>query len=226
MRYLIVVAHPDDEVLGCGGTIRRLTSDGHQVDVCILSGDAAARTHRPSDAELRADEKACMDALGVDRVYRGTFPNIQFNTVPHLSLVQFIEACILEYKPNAIITHHPADTNNDHVHTALAAQAALRLFQRRTDVAPIDALYYMEIPSATDWSVDHAQHPFRPDTFFEIGEEGLEVKLRALAMYRGVMRPFPHPRSNEAIRGLAALRGGQAGMYYAEAFETAFRRGL
>ena len=167
-----------------------------------------------------------MDALGVSNVMRGAFPNIQFNTVPHLSLVQFVESAILEFSPDVIITHHAADTNNDHVHTSLATQAAFRLFQRRPDVKPVEALYFMEVPSATDWSVNLAESPFRPDTFFEIGNDGLAKKLEALAMYRGVMRPFPHPRSNEVLTGLAAVRGGQASMEYAEAFQTAFRRGL
>lgn len=226
MRYLIVVAHPDDEVLGCGGTMYKLAAKGNVVDVCILSGKAAARTRRPSDDELRADEDASMQALGVSAVYRADFPNIQFNTVPHLSLVQFIEKTMLVAKPDVLITHHPADTNNDHVHTSLATQAALRLFQRREDVSPVSSLYFMEVPSATDWSVNHAEHAFRPDTFFEIGKDGLAKKLAALAMYRGVMRPFPHPRSDEVITGLAAVRAGQSGYCYAEAFETAFRRGL
>ena len=81
----------------------------------------------------------------------------------------------------------------------------------------------MEIPSSTDWSFPVGNNQFAPNTFFEIGEEGLNKKLNALAAYTGVMRDFPHPRSAEALRGLAAYRGGQSGYMYAEAFQVIFQ---
>lgn len=84
----------------------------------------------------------------------------------------------------------------------------------------------MEVPSATDWSVNKAMLQFSPNTFIEIGEVGIDIKLKALSLYRGVMRDYPHPRSYEAIKALAVYRGGQAGMKYAEAFESVFRRGF
>ena len=80
------------------------------------------------------------------------------------------------------------------------------------------------VPSSTEWSLDSSSNDFRPNTYFEIGREGLDVKLKALAAYKGVMRPYPHPRSNEALEGLAAYRGAQAGCRYAEAFESVLRR--
>ena len=81
----------------------------------------------------------------------------------------------------------------------------------------------MEVPSSTEWSLNTAENRFAPNTFFEIGEEGIKVKLEALAAYAGVMRAFPHPRSEKAIEGLAAYRGVQSGREYAEAFESVFR---
>lgn len=98
MSYLVVVAHPDDEVLGAGATMFRLSQMGEEVNVCIMSGMAQARTRRPSDEELLSDEQGCMDILGVKKVYTGDFPNIKMNTVPHLELVQFIEGVISESK--------------------------------------------------------------------------------------------------------------------------------
>lgn len=89
---------------------------------------------------------------------------------------------------------------------------------------PISELWYMEVPSATEWSLNSAMNRFTPNIFVEIGEEGVEHKLKALDFYRGVKRDFPHPRSDEAIRGLAAYRGSQSGCNYAEAFECAIRR--
>ena len=146
------------------------------------------------------------------------------NTTPHLDLVQFIEKAVEDFGATAIITHHPSDTNNDHVQTSYAVQAASRLFQRRPEVAPLELLLYMEVLSSTEWSLDTSVNRFSPNYFVEIGEVGVETKLKALKCYKGVMRPYPHPRSDEAIKGLAAYRGVQAGCNYAEAFECAYLR--
>lgn len=224
MNYLIVVAHPDDEVLGAGGTMYTKAAKGDRVDVCILSGGVAVRHLRPEDGELTADIESSTAMLGVGNVVKGDFPNIQLNNVPHLKLVQFIEKAIVDFQPDVVITHHPCDTNNDHLHTSLACQAAIRLFQRRPEVKPVKELWYMEVPSATEWSVNQSMQPFTPNTFVEIGETGVEKKTQALARYRDVMRPYPHPRSPETLRGLAAYRGSQAGLCYAEAFQCVFRR--
>lgn len=226
MDCLVVAAHPDDEVLGAGAFMYWLSQKGGEVSVCVMDGNVQARSARPDDAALDHDISSSMASLGVGQVLRGDFPNIQMNTVPHLRMVQFIESAIETVKPDIVVTHHPADTNNDHLQTSLACQAAIRLFQRRTDVKPVKEFWYMEVPSATDWSVNRAMLPFIPNTFIEVGEEGVRRKIEALGEYRGVMRPYPHPRSAEALKGLAAVRGAQAGMEYAEAFECAFRRGL
>lgn len=224
MSYLIVAAHPDDEVLGAGATIYRLSQSGKEVNVCILSAQAMARANRPGDQELQDDMEASLRMLGVKQVVTGDFPNIMLNTVPHLELVQFIEKAIRDTRADVIITHHPEDLNNDHLHTSLACQEAARLFQRTDNCTPLKELLFMEVPSATEWSLNTAMNAFRPDTFIEVGEEGVEKKIEALSQYRNVMRAYPHPRSREGILGLAAHRGGQSGCRYAEAFQTAIRR--
>ena len=145
------------------------------------------------------------------------------NTVPHLELVQFVEKCIMDFEADHIITHHPADTNNDHAMTSYAAQAAAHIYQRRSGVPALAELWYMEVPSSTDWSFDVSSNRFAPNCFVEIGKEGVTAKLNALAEYKGVTREYPHPCSAEAIKGLAACRGAQSGNNYAEAFESAFR---
>lgn len=223
MNYLVVVAHPDDEVLGAGATIHKLIKEGHRVAVAIMVSQATAR--KDLSSTLSDDEKEALSIVGVEKTYHADFPNIQMNTVPHLHLVQFIESCITDWKADAIITHHPSDTNNDHVQTSYAVQAACRLFQRREDIPALKELLYMEVPSSTEWSFDTSANRFSPNYFVEIGKEGVELKIKALSAYKGVMRPYPHPRSNEALEGLAAYRGVQAGCNYAEAFECAFKRG-
>ena len=223
MNYLVVAAHPDDEVLGAGATIRELIRRGHNVAVCIMVGKAGARANL-SDT-LQDDEAQALRLLGVQQVYHADFPNIKMNTTPHLELVQFIEQCIEAFSADAIITHHPSDTNNDHVMTSGAAQAACRLFQRKAGVPALKLLMYMEVLSSTEWSLDSSANRFTPNYFVEIGKEGVDAKIEALRAYKGVMRPYPHPRSQEALEGLAAYRGAQTGCNYAEAFECVYQRG-
>ena len=222
MNYLFVVAHPDDEVLGAGATIRKLTDEGNAVAVATMANHAAARANLSST--LRDDQARAHAVLGLEKTYAADFPNIRMNTVPHLELVQFIESCIEDFGAEAVVTHHPSDTNVDHAMTGGAAQAAVRLFQRREGIPPLREFWYMEVPSSTEWSLDSSLNRFTPNLYVEIGEEGVDVKLKALACYTGVMRPYPHPRSGEALKGLAAWRGAQAGCRYAEAFESVFRR--
>ncbi len=224
MKYLIVVAHPDDEVLGAGASIAKWTRQGDTVDVCMMCTEAKARAFRPEDKELNDDLYASSKILGINRIYEGEFPNIEMNTVPHLKLVQFIEQAIAESTPDIVITHHPADTNNDHLQTSMACQEAIRLFQRRPEVKPLKEFWYMEVPSCTEWAINSAMQKFTPNCYVEVGMEGVEAKTKALSMYRGVMRPYPHPRSAEYIQGLAAHRGSQWGVNYAEAFEIVLRK--
>lgn len=223
MKYLLVVAHPDDEVLGAGASMFRWSREGHQIDVAIMCTEAKARAFRPEDKELDEDLNASSDFLGIHRKFEATFPNIEMNTVPHLKLVQFIESAIRESEPDIIITHHPADTNNDHLQTSMACQEAVRLFQRRPEVKRVRELWYMEVPSCTEWKINSAMVTFNPNCYVEVGKEGVDAKVKALSMYRGVMRPYPHPRSAEFIEGLAAYRGGPWGLMYAEAFEVVVR---
>lgn len=224
MNYLIVVAHPDDEVLGAGATMYKLKKQGHKVAVVTMANHAAARAN--ISATLSKDQEESMKILGVDKIYTADFPNIKMNTVPHIELVQFIEKCIENFKAEVIITHHPSDTNNDHVMTSYAAQAAARLFQRRSDITSLKEFLFMEVLSSTEWSFDSSANRFTPNCFVEIGLEGVEKKLEALFKYKGVMREYPHPRSYEALKGLATYRGCQAGCNYAEAFECVFKRGI
>ena len=189
-----------------------------------MSTEARARAGRPEDNELVQDMQSCSEILGIRKTYNGTFQNIEMNVTPHLRLVQYIETVIIDSKPDIIITHHTSDTNNDHLQTSIACQAAFRIFQRRDDIKPIQELWFMEVLSSTEWNVNSSGKAFNPNVFVEVGEERVNRKIEALSMYRGVMRDYPHPRSNEAIKGLAAYRGTQAKCKYAEAFECVFRR--
>lgn len=225
MLNLVVVAHPDDEVLGCGATAASLSSQGETFQAVILCGLADQRTLRPSDEILLHDTLEANRIAGFASPILGAFPNIRLNTVDHIDLVKFIETQVERFKPSRIFTHHPSDLNNDHEQVSRACQAACRLFQRRDDIPPLRSLHFMEILSSTEWGFGATGTAFHPNTFVEVGEH-LDTKLQALACYRNVMRPYPHPRSQETLRGLAALRGSQAGHLFAEAFQTVFQGNL
>lgn len=186
LSYLVVVAHPDDEVLGAGATILKLSQAGYEVNVCILSDEVEARNNRPTLDKLNQDIDKAVNILGINKVIKGPFPNIAFNTVKHLDLVQFIEKTIIETGAEVVFTHHPADLNNDHYQTSIACQAAVRLFQRRADVKPIRELLFMEVPSATEWALNTSARQFTPNVFIEVGEERIDKKNRSpICLSRG-----------------------------------------
>lgn len=222
---LVIVSHPDDEILGFGGTGANLVKGGEVVQPVILCGQVLERSERPDIADLHEDMLAANRVVGFEAPVLGDFPNIRMNNVDHVDIVKYIEQQIIRFKPAKIFTHHPGDLNDDHVQTSKACLAAARLFQRRVDIEPLEALYFMEILSSTDWAFPAAGKCFSPDSFFDISNT-LELKLKALSCYRNVVRDRPHPRSKAVLTGHAAYRGGQCGYLFAEAFQTVFRRGV
>ena len=220
---LVVVSHPDDEALAMGGTGARLTRAGEIVQPVMLCGGVAARGQRPADEELAADIGDAMATLGFAEPILGDFPNIRMNTVAHIEIVSFIEEQIRTFRPKRIFTHHVSDANDDHRKTAEATLVAARLPHRQAGLEPVESIHLMETVSATDWTYPGTATPFLPNEFVDITDT-LEQKLKACECYRNVMRPFPHSRSPEVIRGLAAVRGAQSGTGYAEAFQTVYSR--
>ena len=223
MKHLIVVAHPDDEVLALSGSAHYL-GGSDKVSTCILSSGARKRSNHPGDNELLQNIKIAHDISDMSSDFLGDFPNLEMNTVPHIALVEFIEKAILDSGATHVYTHHPYDLNDDHKQVSNACQAAVRLFQRKHDVVPLEGFYYVEIPSSTDWSFNTGSSAFTPTGFFEIGEEGVKRKIQALTAYKDILKDFPHPRSKEVLYGLAALRGAQSGLNYAEAVQVVFEK--
>jgi N-acetylglucosamine malate deacetylase 1 len=219
MNVLAVVAHPDDELIGCGGTLRKLVDEGHQTYTCVLSASADARHNRPDIARLREVEAESARMVGIAASVHHEYPNIQFNVVPHLDMVRSIEEAILRFRPEWVFTHHPGDLNVDHRVCYEATTAAVMLPQRLSrDVPPtlIKKVFLFEIPSSTDWA--HApQVSFRPNAFFDVSTT-FQTKMAALRHFEGALKPHPHSRSEENIMALARLRGAQVGIELAEAF--------
>ena len=217
MRYLFVVAHPDDECDGAGGTIHKLTSKGFPVAVAILVGKAEAR--RNLSHTIADDEKKALGILGINQLYQAEFPNIKMNSVPNDTVMAFIRDCMEQWQADIVVTHHPTDTNNDHSVVSYTTQETFRQIEGRK----MKGLYYLEASSATEWALNSGKSRFRPNTFVEIDMKDMEAKLQALDAYKNVSRPYPHPQCRESYYGLAAFRGVQAACRYAEAFECVFR---
>ena len=225
MVNLIVVAHPDDEILGFGGTGAKLVQKGEIIQPIILCGNVKERKKKPDNQILYNNIIEANTLIGFNTPILGDFPNIRMNTVDHIEIVKFIEEQILKFQPKRIFTHHPSDLNDDHVRTSMACLPASRLFQRRDDIKKLEAVFFMEILSSTDWSFPTVKQNFEPNTYTDISET-LHLKLQALSKYENVMRSPPHPRSNEVLTGHASSRGGQCGYRYAEAFQLVFKRDI
>jgi LmbE family N-acetylglucosaminyl deacetylase len=219
MNVLAVVAHPDDEIIGCGATLRRLANAGHRVSSCVLSASADARHDRPDLERLRKVSVEAARMVGIEESEHLEFRNIQFNVVPHLEMVRAIEDAITRFRPEWIFTHFPGDLNIDHRVCYDATAAAVMLPQRLSRDLPVTLIkrvYLFEIPSSTDWSLA-PNESFRPNSFFDVAET-FGTKISALRHFEGALKPYPHSRSEENITALARVRGGAVGLEMAEAF--------
>lgn len=217
MNVLAVVAHPDDEILGCGATLLRLRNEGHRVFSVVLCSHADARVDRPDDLSRWAAESAAM--VGIEESSLCEFPNIRFNTVPHIEMVKKIEEAIERFRPDWVFTHHPSDLNVDHRVCYEATMAACLLPQRLTRDLPVTMIrriWLFEVMSSTDWAPSSGP-VFQPNAWIDVSST-FDRKLEALAHFRGAMKPFPHSRSIENVRHLAHVRGAQVGIELAEAF--------
>lgn len=215
---LVVAAHPDDEVLGCGGTLAGLVAQGAEVHVSFIADGVTSRGER-SDvqlAQVNARQAAAMkaaDILGVKSVTFGDFPDNRLDTVALLDVTQKIESLIAEYRPDIVFTHHGGDLNIDHqrVHEAVVTACRPQLGH------PVETLLFFEVPSSTEWQVPGSAAVFAPNWFVDISA-GLERKLAALDAYAAELRESPHPRSRDAVEQLARWRGATVGASAAEAF--------
>lgn len=211
---LVVAAHPDDEALGCGGTIARHARNGDKVHVLFLSDGVASRDEGHRDADIRNDAaETAGKVLSVTSVSYGSFPDNQMDSVPLLDVVKFIHKHIEDIQPNIIYTHHHADLNIDHQIAAQATMTACRPQKGH----PVKEIYAFEVPSSTEWQNPTKSDAFIPNIFVDISDD-IDTKIKALEAYDMEMRPFPHSRSYEAIRALATLHGARNGLDAAEAF--------
>lgn len=216
---LIIAAHPDDEMLGCGGSIARHKKEGDTVCVLIMADGVGSRNHTESKvAENRAERKCfaqkANSLLGVDELVMLSYPDNRMDSVALLDIVQDIERQLCRSQPSIIYTHSSTDVNIDHrrVHEAVLAAS------RPQPGNSIRQLLFFETPSSTEWRPPASQNAFAPNWFVDISDF-LELKLKALEEYLPELRDFPHPRSLAAVEYLARWRGACVGLAAAEAFE-------
>lgn len=216
---LIVCAHPDDEVLGCGGTVARYIKEGCEAYTLILGEGLTSRDEQRDsnkrESELKELKNQAIEAnkvLGASDTFIYDFQDNRFDTVPLLDIIKVIEKIKKEVKPYLIFTHFGNDLNIDHQITYKAVITASRPIYDET----VKEIYSFELPSSTEWNYPLT---FSPDVFFEINST-LEYKLKAMEIYNSELRAFPHPRSLDGIRLNAEYRGMQVGLRYAEAFKS------
>lgn len=219
-NVLVVAAHPDDEVLGCGGTIARHADSGDPVHVLIVAEGATSRQQQRDrdevDGYLSALAKAAQTAgaiLGVAGVELLDLPDNRLDSLDRLDLIKRIEERIARYQPQVVYLHHAGDVNIDHrrLHEAVVTAC------RPTPGQPVRRLLSYEVASSTEWQPPGSAPAFQPNWFVDITVEWAR-KRQALEAYAAEMRPWPHARSIAALEHLARWRGAQVGVEAAEAF--------
>jgi N-acetylglucosamine malate deacetylase 1 len=217
---LVIAAHPDDEVLGCGATIARLVAEGWAVHVLIVAEGATSRSvkrdtsmHQVELSDLAKCAEAANNILGSTSIKLHSLPDNRMDGVELLDVVKLIEAEIDRYKPCLVLTHHAGDVNIDHrvLHDAVVTAC------RPQPQHSVKNLLFFEVPSSTEWRPAASGMYFAPNYFYDV-TAFLEKKLKALHAYTPEMRSFPHPRSIEAVEHLARWRGATIGCVAAEAF--------
>ena len=220
-KVLIVAAHPDDEVLGCGGAIAKFRKNGDDIRVVFLAEGVTSRyqaneltaPHVQRKSRLRNENAfKALEILSVssEQIFIEQRPCCRLDQIPMLDLVKQIEGHIDQWKPTKLFTHAPYDTNIDHRLAYMAVLAAARPQQN----SQLTSICSFEVLSSTEWN---PLQPFIPNMFVDVSSV-LDKKIEALIAYGDEMRSPPHPRSVEVVRSLAAFRGAQAGVLYAEAF--------
>jgi LmbE family N-acetylglucosaminyl deacetylase len=219
-KILIIASHPDDEVLGCGGSMAKWCRDGYEVHVLIMAEGATSRDKtRNRNAwekelyNLAQSAKMAGKILGVESVELLDYPDNRMDSVDLLDVVKSIEEHIAKRKPEMVVTHHSGDLNIDHqiIHQSVMVAC------RPQPGYSVKRILSFEVPSSTEWQSPTTNKAFLPNWFEDISET-LELKIKALKAYESEIRIWPHPRSIQAVDNLVRWRGASVGCEAAEAF--------
>ena len=212
-NVLIVAAHPDDEVLGCGGTIAKHVEEKYTVTIIFICDGETSRSKKIQNLKARNESaEKVSELLGCQKPIFFNFPDNKLDSIIFLEIVQKLESYIIKIKPNIIYTHHYNDLNIDHQLTCKSLITACRPLPKSF----VKSIYLFEIPSSTEWSISNDK--FSPNKFIDITSYKSK-KDKALDLYKEEMRDFPHPRSKKAISAIENLRGVISNVEFAEAFQ-------
>lgn len=218
-RIAVIAAHPDDEVLGCGGTIARFASEGYSVHILLIADGESSRggigdsTNSPVIAARNSAAETACNILGCMSLETLNLPDNRLDGLELLEIIKQVETFVERYRPSTIFTHHAGDVNIDHrvVHDAVIAAC------RPQPNHPVKELLFFEVPSSTEWRPPSSAEAFTPNVFIDISRT-LGLKMGALKVYEKELRAFPHPRSLKAVEALTQWRGATVGVKAAEAF--------
>ena len=209
-KVLIIAAHPDDELLGCGGAIIRHVQSGDIVNAIILCEGESMRSQDSNNKANAITEAG--NLLGLSSVKCVGLPDQHLDAIPIVEVITPIESAINDFKPNIIYVHSGADINKDH---RIVFEATLVAARPKVDF--IEEIYSFYIVGSSEWGYPRS---FSPDTWIGFDEEVLLQKIKAFSSYETEICDYPNPRSPEALVNLAKMMGNQCCMEYAEAFET------
>tara|TARA_R110001583_G_scaffold179981_1_gene336952 strand:- start:1241 stop:1897 length:657 start_codon:yes stop_codon:yes gene_type:complete len=211
MKILVLAAHPDDETLGCGGTIARLSDEGHEISLITFTDGGSARFEDVKDDRRSTVTDACV-ILGIKHNVSYDFPDNKMDQVSMLKVTKTIEQFVNEnsFLPDIVFTHSPYCLNVDH---RIVSQATLTAFRGMSKFVPIKILAY-EVPSSSEWN---PISNFMANTYFDITDY-ISKKIEALKVYDSEMRSHPHPRSYDNCDRLSLIAGAESGVERAERF--------
>lgn len=219
-KILVVVAHPDDEVLGCGGTIAKYVKDGNKV-YCLFLGKGKSSRNLGNKSSLKKEQgilekeaRKAAEILGISEIFFKDFPDQRYDTVPFLEIVKAAEGVKNKVKPDIVFTHHQGDLNLDHQITFKAVLTVCRPLKDET----VKELYSFEIPSSTEWGIPKKKNYFIPNFFIDISDT-FNKKIKAFKAYKSEMREYPHPRSPKSVEIIARRWGTTVGKELVESFE-------
>lgn len=215
---LVIAAHPDDEVLGCGGTVARLSAEGVECHLLIVT-DGSSSQYKDSDnlneiiVAKKLETKNCADLLGFKSIHYGELPDMKLDTTPHIRINQVIEEVIDKVQPDTVFTHFWGDVNCDHQNVYKSTLVAVRPILGQI----VREVYCYRVPSSTEWTPNKADTMFMPNYFVDI-EKYAEKKYDAFACYSTELREYPHPRSVQYLRENDKVVGLRVGLLVAEEF--------
>lgn len=217
-RILIVVAHPDDEVLGMGGSIARFADEGKEIHLLIVTdGSTSQYKDDPKLKEImerkRLETEKAAEILGIKSITYGNLPDMSLDITPHTDTNKVIESAIGRIQPDTVFTHFWADVNMDHQCVYESVMVAVRPVASQT----IREVYCFNVPSSTEWGPSLPGTSFTPNVFVEI-EKYKEKKYDAMRSYATELREYPHPRSIEYLRKNDEMTGLRIGIFAAEPF--------